>query len=251
MRHLVLLPFAAGLFVIATGCFPEEAGKQGDPNHPLEPHFLLPQYGPNTGQIAAGRVTGEALDQPIAFSHYVHASELNIDCQYCHYEARRSIHGGVPPLQTCMGCHAHEKLESPEVQKIHLAWCGQTKCTPKEDALGQLVPEPNSTPVEWNKVHDLPDYVWFNHSRHLAGGLQCTECHGQIKLQGQYTLEPIPNDPEGRKYRKVEKVMVRETTLQMGWCLECHESHPSIDENYGPSADLRRAELKDCWTCHK
>ena len=150
-----------------------------------------------------------------------------------------------------MGCHAYEKLESPEVQTIHQAWCGQPKCAPKEDAFGQLLPEPNAQPVPWNKVHDLPDYVQFNHQRHIKGGVNCTECHGQVKLQGQYTLEPIPGDPEGRKYRKVAEVMVRETSLQMGWCLDCHASHPSIDQNYGEAATLRRAELKDCWTCHK
>jgi hypothetical protein len=249
--RLVDLPVLAGLLGLLAGCVPEEASQYGDPNHPLDYHPLLPQYWPGNGQIAAGRPTGLVLDQPIAFSHYVHATELSIDCQYCHYEARRSIHSGVPPLQTCMGCHAYEKLESPEVQKIHQAWCGQPKCTPREDEFGRLVPEPNSVPLEWSKVHDLPDYVHFNHQRHIKGGVNCTECHGQIKLQGQYTLEPIPGDPQGRSYRKVEKVMVRETSLQMGWCLDCHASHPSIDTNYGEAASLRRAELKDCWTCHK
>ncbi|MEZ4240256.1 MAG: hypothetical protein R3F59_29695 [Myxococcota bacterium] len=62
---------------------------------------------------------------------------------------------------------------------------------------------------------------------------------------------PIPGGPEGAVYRKVDKVMVREATLQMGWCLDCHASHPSVDKNYGDAAALRRAELKDCWTCHK
>ncbi len=251
MRHLVLLPVVAGILLVPTACVVAEAEKMGDPNHPLAPHPLLPQYGPNTGQIAAGRATGRALEQPIMFSHFVHASELQIDCQYCHSEARKSIHAGVPPMQTCMGCHTYVKLESPEVQKIHMAWCGQPKCTPTEDEFGQLVREANAAPIPWNKVHDAPDYVHFNHSRHVAGGLSCTECHGQVQLQGQYRLEPIPGDAEGRTYRVVDEVMVREATLQMGWCLDCHGSHPSIDQNYGEAADLRRAELKDCWTCHK
>ncbi|MCB9685660.1 MAG: cytochrome c3 family protein [Alphaproteobacteria bacterium] len=251
MRHLVLLPVAAGIFLIPTACTVAEAEKMGDPKFPLDYHPVLPQYGPNTGQIAAGRATGKALEQPIQFSHFVHASELGIDCQYCHSEARRSIHSGVPPMQACMGCHQYVKLESPEVQKIHDHWCGQPKCTVRKDEFGQPIREANAKPIPWQKVHDLPDYVHFNHSRHIAGGLNCTECHGQVQLQGQYRLEPIPGDAEGRKYRVVDEVMIREATLQMGWCLDCHRNHPSIDKNYGEAADLRRAELKDCWTCHK
>ncbi len=258
MRHLVLQPTAVrGLVVVTallgvlTACVVEEAERVDDPSFPLAPHALFPEYGPNTGQVAAGAVTGEALEQPIGFSHYLHAGELAIDCQYCHTEARKSIHSGVPPLQVCMGCHAHVKTYSPEVQKIHQYWCGQPKCTVEEDALGQPIRNAAAQPPPWQKVHDLPDYVVFSHKRHVGAGVDCTECHGQVKLQGQYVEVPIPGDAEGRTYRQVDEVMIRESTLQMGWCLDCHKSHPSIDENYGELANLRRAELKDCWTCHK
>lgn len=251
MRHLVLLStFAVGLLV-AAACEVPEAEREGDSKFPLERHELLPMYGPSTGQIAAGAVTGEALDQPIGFSHYLHAGQLDIDCQYCHFESRRSLHGGVPPLQTCMGCHQYVKTYSPEVQKIHQYWCGEPKCSIEKDEFG-LWREPESAqPPPWQKVHDIPDYVHFAHKRHVNAGVQCTECHGQVKLQGKYETVPIPGDVASRTYRKVDDVMVREATLQMGWCLNCHAAHPSIDENYGEKADLRRAELKDCWTCHK
>lgn len=251
MRHLLLLPAVTAVLAVATACTVAEAERLNDPKHPLAPHELLPEYGPNTGQVAAGAVTGQALDQPIGFSHLVHATELSIDCQYCHSEARRTIHGGVPPLQTCMGCHSYVRTESPEVQKIHQAWCGQPKCTMEEDEFGQPVRNAAGKPLEWNKVHDLPDYVHFNHGRHIQGGVQCTECHGQVQLQGEYIRVPLPGGTPDQTYRQVDEVMVRETTLQMGWCLDCHASHPSIDKNYGEQADLRRAELKDCWTCHK
>ncbi len=250
MRHLVFI--AAFVPFALSGCEVAEAERVDDPRFPLEPHSLLPMYGPNSGQVAAGAVTGEALEQPIGFSHYLHAGQLGIDCQYCHFESRRSLHGGVPPLQTCMGCHAHVKTYSPEVQKIHQHWCGKPSCTVAKDEFGRPKAEEGvSEPVEWQKVHDLPDYVHFAHNRHVKAGVECTECHGQVKLQGQYEVVPIQGDPKARTYRKVTDVMVREATLQMGWCLTCHESHPSVDENYGDQADLRRAELKDCWTCHK
>jgi len=250
MRQSVLLPALASLLALCA-CSVDEASKVDDPSFPIEPHYLLPVYGPSTGQVAVGEVSDIALDQPIDFSHTLHAGELQVDCQYCHFEARNSIHSGVPPLQTCMGCHAYVKTYSPEVEKIHEHWCGEPKCTVSKDSLGHPVRDAAGTPPPWNKVHDLPDYVHFSHKRHVRAGVDCTECHGQMQLQGQYTEVPIPDDPEGRTFRKVDEVTIRESTLQMGWCLDCHKRHPSIDENYGELADLRRAELKDCWTCHK
>ena len=92
--------------------------------------------------------------------------------------------------------------------------------------------------VPWIKVHDLPDFVYFSHKRHVKSGVACQECHGEI--QADHTVA-----------RRVGE-------LTMGWCLNCHESHPSIDENYCgedkkgcAEAELRRTEIKDCWNCHK
>lgn len=256
MRHRVLLAVIASILAINTACVVAEADKLGDNKFPLTFHPIFPQYWPSNGQIAAGKATGQALEQPIGFSHLLHAGEMQIDCQYCHSEARKSIHGGVPPLQTCMGCHQYVRTDSPEVQKIHQAWCGQAVCskddgTVAEDAYGQPVRNAKGAPLQWNKVHDLPDYVVFNHARHIKASVNCTECHGQVQLQGAYTLEPITPGTDGPSYRKVDEVMVREATLQMGWCIDCHAKHPSVDTNYGEAAPLRRAELKDCWTCHK
>jgi hypothetical protein len=85
--------------------------------------------------------------------------------------------------------------------------------------------------IPWVKVHDLPDFVYFSHKRHVLGGVQCQECHGEVQRD--------------------MTVAYRVSELTMGWCLNCHKEHPKVDENYGAQAELRRAELKDCYTCHK
>ena len=246
MRHLssLLLLLVAALTSCATI---DEPAMEGDSKFPIERHELFPQYTWNNGQIAAGETTGvdAALEQPIPFSHYKHASQLEIQCEFCHSEARKSLHGGVPPVQTCMNCHRHVKTDSPDIQKIHQFYCGKDSCGPEDQ--GQ-----NGTPIPWQKVHDLPDYVHFAHNRHVQAGVNCTECHGQVKLQGQpEPVDVVDENGNVTQEMKVKTVMVREATLQMGWCLQCHKSHPSVDKNYGDKADLRRAELKDCWTCHK
>jgi hypothetical protein len=229
-------------------CEVEEASREGDPKFPLEPHYLLPQYTAANGQIAAGVVTGKtaALEQPIPFSHNIHAGMLGMDCEFCHNEARNSIHAGVPPVQMCMNCHQHVKTDNPDVLKIHAHYCEEPPCTVESGPFGPIAPD-FAHPIEWQKVHDLPDYVYFSHKRHVRGGVQCTECHGQVQLQGKKEVV----FENGVQVEKVQTVMVRESTLQMGWCLNCHADHPSIDKNYGEQADLRRAELKDCWTCHR
>ncbi|MCB9678387.1 MAG: cytochrome c3 family protein [Alphaproteobacteria bacterium] len=229
MLRSVSLMLAAALL---TSCMVKEEERLNDPRFPLEPHLILPVWFPSNGQVAAGATTGQALDQPLPFSHYLHATKNQIDCEYCHVSARNSIHGGVPQLATCMNCHKFVRTKSPNIKKL------------KEHF-------DSGTPLEWNKVHDLPDYVHFAHNRHVRAGVQCTECHGQIQLQGQPRYEEETVDGETMQVVKVDEVMIRETTLQMGWCLDCHAGHPSIDQNYGDNADLRRAELKDCWTCHK
>ena len=223
-----------GLAGLLTGCVVEEEQRIDDERFPLEPHLIFPIWWPSNGQIATGVVTGQdgALEQPIAFSHYLHAYKSEIQCEYCHSSARRSIHGGVPELSVCMNCHKHVKKDAPEIKKIKAAF----------DA---------GTPIEWNKVHDLPDYVNFAHNRHVRAGVNCVECHGQVQLQGEPRIVTVDDGGKQVPSIEVDTVMIREASLQMGWCLDCHAEHPSVDENYGEKAQLRRSELKDCWTCHK
>ena len=179
---------------------------------PLETHDLLPH--PSGRHVAYGRVDeNELIEQPIAYSHIMHAGTLQIDCEYCHFNARRSIHAGVPSTETCMNCHKMvDSTGRPELEKLKGYWERQEE-------------------IPWVKVHDLPDYVYFSHKRHVKAGVTCQECHGQV----QDTMT----------------VAQRVSPLNMGWCLECHKTHPSVNENYGAQAELRRAEMKDCYTCHK
>lgn len=224
---IAALVLSAGLMA---GCI-EEPNPEPD-KFPRGTHELIPELDTANNHVAAGQVTGRSLDQPIAFTHKRHVDVLGMECQFCHSEARKSKHAGVPPVQVCAGCHSQvQKVkDSPEIVKVmeYCQWdAASGRCTGDET-------------IPWNKVHDLPDYVRFTHKRHVKAGVDCTECHGQVAL-----MEGVRQE-DGT----VTGTMTREASLQMGWCLDCHASHPSIDKNYGDQSDLRRAELKDCWTCH-
>ena len=185
----------------------------GDENFPIRFHYILPTQ-PDTDRVAYGVVDpDEELKQPIVFPHDLHAGQMQIDCEYCHTGARRSINAGVPPTQTCMNCHQMvDSTNRPELEKLKKYYA-------------------DNEPIPWVKVHDLPDFVYFSHKRHVQGGVRCQECHGEVQ--------------------DIMTVDRRVNTLEMGWCLNCHATHPKVDENYGAQAELRRTELKDCWTCHK
>jgi len=128
--------------------------------------------------------------QPIPFSHKLHAGKHHLPCQYCHSSARRSIAAGIPPLNTCMGCHKIVKTDSPYIKEITEHY-------------------KNNQPMKWVKVHDLPDFVRFSHKIHVNAGLACQQCHGPIQ-----------------KMDVVEQV----APLQMGWCIGCHkERHAKTD----------------------
>ena len=134
-------------------------------------------------------------EQPIPFSHKLHAGDNQIPCQYCHSDARRSEAAGVPPTRKCMNCHVVVKTESPEIAKV----------TEYDD---------NNKPIEWVRVFDLPDHVWFNHKRHIKKDIACQKCHGKVEEM---------------------EVLAKTVEHKMGFCLNCHQ------ENGAPT---------DCWTCH-
>lgn len=136
-------------------------------------------------------------EQPVAYSHELHAGQMGIDCRYCHTTVEKAAFAAIPPTQTCMNCHAAvRKGANPN----------------SEREIGKLIAAYESgQPVKWKKVHDLPDYAYFNHSIHINTGVSCVECHGRIdKMDG------------GRD--RVQTVQ----PLSMGWCVQCHrapESH--------------------------
>jgi mono/diheme cytochrome c family protein len=135
------------------------------------------------GLYGIGVHQGYAPKQPISFSHKLHAGEMEINCAYCHTGVYKGKQAGIPSASICMNCHNTIKRESPEIQKIYTAI-------------------EKDQPIEWVRVHNLPDLAYFNHSQHTnVGGLACENCHGEIP--------------------KMEVVEQR-STLTMGWCIDCH-----------------------------
>lgn len=180
--------------------------------------------------------------QPVPFSHAIHAGKLGLDCRYCHTTVEQASHAAVPPTQTCMGCHTNivvQANDKNQTQKGH------------SDRLDPLYTSfQTGMPVQWVKVHDLPDYVYFNHSAHVNRGVGCVECHGRID-----TME----------------VVYQHERLSMGWCLECHRNpEPRLRDpikdritqmDWSPPKDRAAygAEVRakyninpsqDCSTCH-
>lgn len=135
------------------------------------------------GLYGIGVHQGYAPKQPINFSHKLHAGEMEINCAYCHTGVYKGKQAGIPSASICMNCHNAIKRESPEIQKIYTAL-------------------EKDQPIEWVRVHNLPDLAYFNHSQHTnVAGLECQNCHGEIP--------------------KMEVVQQRHT-LTMGWCIDCH-----------------------------
>jgi hypothetical protein len=125
------------------------------------------------------------VEQPVPFSHEHHVGGLGIDCRYCHTTVENSSFANIPPTKTCMNCHSQIWSTAPMLESVR-----ESFRTDKS--------------IRWIRVHDLPDYVYFNHSIHVAKGVGCTTCHGQVNKM---------------------PLMWQESSLQMTWCLECHR-HP-------------------------
>lgn len=173
-----------------------------------------------------------AQAQPVPFSHKHHVGGLGLDCRYCHTSVEDSSFAGIPPIKTCMTCHSQIWVNSPMLAPIRESF-----------RTGQA--------VQWNRVYDLPDYVYFNHSAHIHAGVGCTDCHGR--------LDQMPLT------RKAEP-------LNMGWCLDCHrqpELHVRPKEavfamEWDPPANQRAlglvqlharhvqvSRLTNCSVCHR
>lgn len=185
-----------------------------------------------------GNQQGYEPIQPVAFSHRLHAGEMQIGCLYCHSSAEVSRHAGIPPVGTCMNCHrfvsaplgalrAEDELAkkenrkpraivSPEIQKIY-------------DSLAlddRLLRDPQKTPqpIAWTRVYRLPDFAYFNHSAHVSVGVACQQCHGPVE-----TMDRVRQVPD----------------LTMGWCVNCHRT-----ANASGVASKPVHPSTDCSTCH-
>ena len=172
-----------------------------------------------------------ARTQPVQFSHKHHVGELGIDCRYCHTTVETAARATVPPTETCMSCHSQIWLQSPFLEPVRASFRSDRS-------------------IHWVKVHDLPDYVYFNHGVHIQKGIGCVSCHGRVD--------------------KME-VVTQVKELSMGWCLDCHrnpephlrppefvtaldwKAYPNNPEHSG--AKLREKfhinPSQDCSTCHR
>lgn len=185
------------------------------------------------------REQGYAPEQPIAYSHRVHAGKLQIDCRFCHWVAEQSRHAGIPSSDICMKCHKFVTAAFDVVsEEMRLA--DKDKREPKRivsselkklyDSMGlddQLNPIENQTPksIEWVRVHNLPEFACFDHSAHVAVGVTCQYCHGPVE-----TMERV---------RHTE-------SLSMGWCVQCHRDASKQGVNGKPVH-----AATSCSICHR
>ncbi len=184
-----------------------------------------------------GNDQGYSPRQPIAYSHRLHAGELGIPCLYCHSGAEKSRHASIPSANVCMNCHQFVNASLVDVRAEEQQAKTELR-TPRKivsselrklyDAVGlgaDLKPDPSRTPqpIEWIRVHRVPDYVYFDHRPHVAAGVDCRRCHGAIDHMEQVT---------------------QEESLSMGWCVDCHRH-----ETQNASGERVDAST-DCATCH-
>jgi len=129
-------------------------------------------------------VVGYVPDQPVRYSHRLHAGQLGIDCRYCHANVERSQEAMIPPTQSCMGCHALVRADSPLLDEVRRSWR-------------------TGGSVAWLRVNKLPEHAYFDHSVHLSAGVGCVSCHGRIDQMDVVQIEQ---------------------PLSMAWCLQCHRN---------------------------
>jgi len=172
----------------------------------------------------------EVIEQPVPFSHDHHVSAIGIDCRYCHTAVESAASAGIPPTATCMNCHSQIWSDSPMLEPVRESYR-------------------TGTPIRWSRVHDLPDFVYFDHSIHVAKGIGCAECHGRV--------DRMP-------------LVYQASSLQMSWCLDCHRQPERrlrprseiFNMTWQPpdNASELRAELAEqyqveslisCSTCHR
>ena len=164
------------------------------------------------------------------FSHKHHVGGLGIDCRYCHTAVEKSSSAGIPPTETCMSCHSQIWSDAPMLEPVRESYR-------------------SGNSIQWTKVHDLPGFVYFNHSIHVAKGMGCAVCHGRV--------DQMP-------------LMYQQNTLFMEWCLDCHRQPEKyirpkdkvFQMDYKPAEDqltlgaklvseYKVRKLTDCWICHR
>lgn len=173
---------------------------------------------------------GVVKEQPVPFSHKHHVTDDGIDCRYCHTSVEKTHYAGLPATEICMSCHSQIWTNAAVLEPVRESWrTGQS--------------------LEWTRVHDLPEFVYFNHSIHVAKGIGCSTCHGRV--------DQMP-------------LMYKVNTLYMNWCINCHRQPEkyirprdqvfNMAYEYPPNqmelgkklvAEYHVQKLTDCWTCHR
>jgi hypothetical protein len=173
----------------------------------------------------------ETVEQPVPFSHRHHVGELGLDCRYCHSSVESDAFAGMPPVSTCMTCHSQLFTDQPALKPVLDSWT-------------------HGGTLRWNRVNNLPDFVYFNHAIHVAKGVGCESCHGRVDRMA---------------------LMRRTQTLSMKWCLDCHRAperqlrpreqeyamgwHAPDQRTLGMALMQRyhidRRRLTDCSVCHR
>jgi hypothetical protein len=172
----------------------------------------------------------EVIPQPIPFSHDHHVAQIGIDCRYCHTTVETAAFAGIPPTETCMNCHSQIWADSPTLEPVRESFR-------------------SNTPIEWSRVHDLPDFVYFDHSVHVNKGVACVSCHGRV--------DKMP-------------LMFKANTLQMQWCIACHKNPDAAirprsevtnmewqapagfqEEQAALVAEYHVQSMINCSTCHR
>jgi hypothetical protein len=194
----------------------------------------------------AGDHSGYAPDQPIAYSHRLHAGELQIACTYCHYGAQTSRHAGIPSATICMNCHkvvtagfdavlaerAAAEAEKREARPIESAELRKLYDALALDAKLEPIPGREPRAVPWQRVHALPDFVYFDHRAHVTRGVACESCHGPVQAMER---------------------MRQDSTLSMGWCIACHRASSTVAGTAAGAPDGPRVAehvSTDCVSCH-
>lgn len=160
---------------------------------------LWPQ---TTHERKSGWVGQPGPTQPVAFYHHVHVNELHIPCAYCHWTAAVSRYANYPPVELCWGCHKNISITHPQIARVRQYYLAQQ-------------------PIPWVRVNHLPDYVHFVHSSHVAAGVSCATCHGNV----------------GSMY-----VVYQPKEMTMSWCISCHRQYKT---QFHP-----KQAAVDCYTCH-
>jgi hypothetical protein len=171
------------------------------------------------------------LEQPVQFSHRHHVAEIGLDCRYCHNGVDKSSFAGIPATNVCMTCHSQLFTDSKMLEPVRRSYS-------------------TNTPIHWQRVHHLPDYVYFNHGIHVSKGVSCVSCHGRVD----------------------QMALVRQVKpLTMGWCLDCHRNpgpnlrpedrvydlgwqrpkDPELDKRLLEEYHIRPKGLTECSVCHR